>query len=53
MIDDLQNTKIQDLEARLRTVEQAVVELGTMSKFVKYGVMLVAASFGLDITEVM
>ena len=53
MIDDLQNTKLQELEGRLRSVEQAVVELGAMSKFVKYGVMLVAASLGLDLTEVM
>jgi len=53
LIDDLQNTKIAELEDRLRLVEQAVVELGVMSKFVKYGVMLVAASLGLDLTEVL
>jgi hypothetical protein len=52
-IDDAQNDRIDDLEARLRSVEAAVIELGVMSKFVKYGVMLVAASLGLDITAVM
>lgn len=49
MMDDFQNDRLTDIEARLRLVENAVVELGVMSRFVKYGVLLVAASLGLDI----
>lgn len=51
--DALQDERISDLENRLRLVETAIVELGVMSKFVKYGVLVVAASFGLDLTAVM
>ncbi len=49
MIDELQNDKIQDLESRVRLVEQAVVELGVMSKYLKYGVLVVATSLGVDV----
>lgn len=49
MIDELQNEKIQDLESRVRTVENAVLELGVMSKYLKYGVFVVAASLGVDL----
>jgi hypothetical protein len=53
IIDDFQNDKLADLENRLRIIETAVIELGIMSKFVKYGVLLFAASLGLDLTAVM
>ena len=49
MIDELQNDKIQDLESRVRVVEQAIVELGVMSKYLKYGVLVVTASLGADV----
>jgi hypothetical protein len=51
--DTLQDDRIQDLEARMRVIEEAVIELGILSKFVKYGVLLVAASFGLDLQAVV
>lgn len=49
MMDKLQNDKIQDLESRVRVVENAVLELGVMSKYLKYGVLVVAASLGIDV----
>ena len=51
--DLVQNERIVELESRVRLVEAAVVELSVMTKFVKYGVMLVAASLGLDLTEMV
>ena len=53
MIDDLQNQQLADLESRMRLVENAVLELGIMSKYLKYGVLLVAASLGLDLSAVV
>lgn len=51
--DTLQDERLSDLENRLRLVESAVVELGVMTKFVKYGVLVIAASFGLDLSELI
>jgi len=51
--DTLQDDRLSNLENRLRLVESAIVELGVMSKFVKYGVLVIAASFGLDLTEMV
>lgn len=48
--DDMQNDRIESMDARLRGVEQAVVELGAMAKWLKYGVMVIAASFGVDVS---
>jgi hypothetical protein len=53
IVDDFQNDKLSDLETRMRLVESAVLELGVMSKYLKYGVLLVATSLGLDLTAVM
>jgi len=40
----------EGLDSRLRAVEQAVVELATMTRMMKALVMIVAASFGVEVT---
>ena len=41
--------RIDNIEERLRTVEQAVVELGIVARYAKYAVMILAATLGLDL----
>lgn len=51
--DDMQNERINGLDDRLRSVEAAVVELATMAKWIKYAVIVMAASLGYDLQGVM
>lgn len=53
VMDEMQNERINSMEERLRLVEQAVVELSTMAKWLKYAVMVMAASLGFDLQGVM
>tara|TARA_R110000751_G_scaffold79094_1_gene159505 strand:- start:555 stop:728 length:174 start_codon:yes stop_codon:yes gene_type:complete len=48
-VDDLQNARLESIDVRLRSVEQAVVELAQLSKWIKYGVMVLAATLGIDL----
>ena len=48
-IDDVQNARIESFDERLRSVEQAVDELSQLSKWIKYGVMVLAATLGIDL----
>lgn len=48
-IDDVQNARIESFDEGLRSVEQAVVELSQLSKWIKYGVMVLAATLGIDL----
>jgi hypothetical protein len=41
--------RIDGIEERLRAVEAAVIELGLLSKYAKWGVLILAAGFGFDI----
>ena len=41
---------LEDIETRLRVVENAVIELAMTGKFVKGIAVLIALSFGIDIT---
>lgn len=45
--------RIDDIEERLRTVEQAVVELGLMARYAKYAVIILGATLGLDLGVMM
>jgi hypothetical protein len=45
--------RIDNIEERLRTVEQAVVELGIVARYAKYAVMILAATLGLDLGVMM
>ena len=51
--DEMQNERINGLDDRLRSVEAAVVELATMAKWIKYAVIVMAASFGYDLQGVI
>ena len=40
-------------EERLRLLEQAVIELSTMAKYLKYAAIALFASFGVDVQGAM
>lgn len=46
----MQNNRMDSIENRLIAVEQAVVELALMAKWLRILVVIVAGSVGLDIT---
>lgn len=50
VMDEMQNSRIDSIDARLRSVEQAVVELATMAKWIKYAVVVMAGSLGIDLS---
>lgn len=52
-IDDLQNARMESIDTRLRSVEQAVVELAQLSKWIKYGVLVLAATLGIDLQSMV
>ena len=41
--------RIDGIDERLRAVEAAVIELGLISKDANYGILILAASLGLDL----
>lgn len=45
--------KVDGLEDRVRLLEQAVFELSTMAKYLKYGFFVIAGSFGMEIQGLM
>ena len=49
----MMSERIEEMDERLRSVEQAVVELGIMSRYMKYAVLILAASLGYDLSAVM
>ena len=53
IMDEAQNSRIESIDARLRSVEHAVVELATMAKWIKYAVVVMAGSLGLDLSGVV
>tara|TARA_R110000824_G_scaffold299541_1_gene487617 strand:+ start:10090 stop:10251 length:162 start_codon:yes stop_codon:yes gene_type:complete len=53
MIDDLQNERLTDIESRLRLVENAVLEMAVLSRFVKVIAVFIAAGLGLDLSAVV
>lgn len=53
VMDEMQNDRIESIDSRLRSVEQAVVELATMAKWIKYAVIVMAGSLGLDMQGLM
>ena len=42
-------TKIDSLDERVRLLEQAVFELSTMAKYLKYAFFAMVASLGVDV----
>lgn len=53
MIDELQNERLSNIENRLRLVEDAVLELAVLSRFVKVIAVFIAAGLGMDLTAVV
>lgn len=43
------DTRIDDIEDRLRMVEEAVRELSLLAKYMRYLVLIVAAGVGIDV----
>ena len=43
------DNRIDDMDERLRKVELAVCSLGELAKYLKFGVVILAASLGLDL----
>ena len=43
----------ESLEERLRVVELAVVELGVLAKYEKWGVLILGAGLGIDVSGVV
>ena len=41
--------RLEAIDIRLRAVESAVIELGVLSKYAKWCVLILAASMGLDL----
>ena len=42
--------RLDEVDSRLRTVEQAVVELSVMSRYMRYCVLILAAGLGYDVS---
>jgi hypothetical protein len=45
--------KVESLDERVRLLEQAVFELSTMAKYLKYGFFVIAGSFGMEVQGMM
>jgi len=45
--------KIDSLDERVRLLEQAVFELSTMAKYLKYAFFAMVASLGVDVQGLM
>jgi hypothetical protein len=45
--------KVEQLEERVRLLEQAVFELSTMAKYLKYAFFAMVASLGVDVQGLM
>lgn len=48
-VDDAQDARLDRLDARLRTVEDVIVELRTLTRLFKPMVLLAGASLGIDV----
>lgn len=45
--------EIKSLDDRVRLLEQAVFELSTLAKYMKYGFFVIAGSFGMELQGMM
>tara|TARA_R100000808_G_C2116285_1_gene128809 strand:- start:769 stop:933 length:165 start_codon:yes stop_codon:yes gene_type:complete len=41
--------RIEAMDVRLRSVESAIIELGALSRYAKYGLLVLAAGLGFDL----
>ena len=52
-VDDSQDQRILALESRMIEIEKAVVEIAALNKIIKLIAISLAASFGVDLHQVM
>lgn len=52
LMTDIQD-KVESLDERVRLLEQAVFELSTMAKYLKYAFFAMLASLGMDAQVLM
>lgn len=52
-VDDAQDARLDRIDQRLRSVEEVVVELQTLTKLAKPIVLLLGASLGIDIAPMI
>ena len=52
-VDDAQDARLDRINSRLRSVEEVVVELQTLTKLARPLVLLVGASLGIDIAPML
>lgn len=51
--DEMQNERLADLEKRMRLIENSIVELALVSRTLKYALVIMAASLGIDLQEMI
>lgn len=51
--DNMTDQRLLDIENRLRAVEDAVLELAVLTRFVKVIAIFIAAGLGLDLSAVV
>ena len=52
-VDDAQDARLDRIDQRLRSVEEVVVELQTLTKLAKPIVLLLGASLGIDLAPML
>ena len=52
-VDDAQDARLDRIDQRLRSVEEVVVELQTLTKLAKPLILLVGASLGMDVAPMI
>ena len=45
--------KIKEIDSRLRSVEDAILEISLVAKYAKYGLIVLGLSLGIDLTEMV
>jgi len=50
IMPDDNDDRLNEIDGRLRSVEQAVCELATMAKYMRFLVLIVGASLGVDVS---
>lgn len=53
MSDCGERNKIVEMDERLRSVEQAICSIGETHRYMKYAVLILAATLGFDMSAVM
>ena len=52
-VDDAQDARLDRIDARVRSVEEVVIELQTLTKLARPLILLVGASLGIDIAPML